>query len=105
MVKPFADFISDQLKGQEKLFQLKNKQYGTKDPLANFKNGAALSFGSTENKYLFEEAKNYCKKHIAHVFGKDQTINEPGINESLKDISLYSLILLYIWQCEQEKTS
>lgn len=51
---------------------------------------------------MYEEAKAYARKHIAHVYAHD--IDGVKVDESLKDIALYSLIELYMIKAwEQEK--
>lgn len=79
-----------------KLFKEKNKQYGDKDPLANFRNGAMLQYGDDSREHMYETAKIYCLKHVAHVFGAGQTINEEKISESLGDIAVYCIIMQYM---------
>ena len=53
---------------------------------------------------MYEEAKAYARKHIAHVYAHD--INGVKVDESLKDIALYSLIELYMvkqWEAEKHE--
>ena len=45
---------------------------------------------------MYEESKAYCRKHIAHVYGKGQDINIDKLMESLGDIVVYSLIQMYM---------
>ena len=42
------------------LFKAKNKQYGDKDQLANFRNGAMLQYGDDSWEHMYETAKSYC---------------------------------------------
>ena len=65
------------------LFREKNKQYGDKDQLANFRNGAMLQYGDDSWEHMYETAKSYCLKHVAHVFGAGQTIKEEKIKQML----------------------
>lgn len=78
------------------LFKEKNKQYGDKDQLANFRNGAMLQYGDDSWEHMYETAKSYCLKHVAHVFGAGQTINDEKITESLGDIAVYCIIMQHM---------
>lgn len=94
--KPELDFVNfvtsmfDELKAQ---FIEKHKQYGDQDPLANFKRGAAIKYGGTDMNALYKMAQDYELKHIAHVFGHD--VGGVKVDESLRDIAIYSIIQLY----------
>ena len=77
----FTDSCSNKFRELANLFKEKNKQYGDKDPLANFRNGAMLQYGDDSREHMYETAKSYCLKHVAHVFGAGQTINEEKISE------------------------
>lgn len=86
------------------LFYEKNEQYGDKDPLANFRNGALLMRGNDDWPSMYEAAKGYAMKHVAHVFGKGQTISEDKLAESLGDIAVYCVIMQYmVEQWKKEK--
>lgn len=79
----------------------KNAQYGdagdgSHDNLANFRAGANLKYGDSSYVEMFEESKNYCRKHIAHVYGPKQDIAAKNLKESLGDIIVYSLIQMYM---------
>lgn len=100
----FKEFVFRQLKELGELFKAKNEQYSNGDALANFSTGAALRTGgiiygeetAELNKLvlMFEEAKAYQRKHIAFV--TNSCVSTPKIEESLKDIAIYSLIQLYM---------
>lgn len=92
----FTDSCSDKFNELARLFKEKNKQYGDKDPLANFRNGAMLQYGDDSWEHMYETAKSYCLKHVAHVFANSQTINEEKISESLGDIAVYCIIMQYM---------
>ncbi|HAM93227.1 MAG TPA: hypothetical protein DCQ00_06985 [Phascolarctobacterium succinatutens] len=92
----FTDSCSNKFRELANLFKEKNKQYGDKDPLANFRNGAMLQYGDDSREHMYETAKSYCLKHVAHVFGAGQTINEEKISESLGDIAVYCIIMQYM---------
>lgn len=64
------------------LFKEKNKQYGDKDQLANFRNGAMLQYGDDSWEHMYETAKSYCLKHVANIFGAGQTINSEKTKEN-----------------------
>ena len=56
------------------LFREKNKQYGDKDQLANFRNGAMLQYGDDSWEHMYETAKSYCLKHVAHFSAPDKQL-------------------------------
>lgn len=105
------DYIEAKMDELKALMHKKNEQYSSKnkpfdteeynDDLANFRAGAFLSHGSDSCYFLFEEAKDYCRKHIAHVYGPRQDADAEKIMESLGDIVIYSLIQMYL--VEQRK--
>ena len=64
--------------------------------MGNFRSGAMLARGNDSWSDMYETAKGYCLKHIAHVFGKTQTIDDGKLDESLRDIAVYSIIMLYM---------
>ena len=83
------------------LMENKNAQYGdgqngAHDNLANFRAGANLKYGYSDYPSMFEESKNFCRKHIAHVYGPNQGINVEKLKESLGDIIVYSFIQMYM---------
>ena len=83
------------------LFWEKHEQYGDKDPLANFRNGALLMYGNDSWSSMYEAAKGYAMKHVAHAFGRGQTVDEEKLAESLGDIAVYCVIMQYM--VEQRK--
>lgn len=95
----FSEFVLEKLQELAELFKKKNDQYGEHDPLANFRAGASLH-GKADYAAMFEEAKGYCRKHIAQVYGPKQTIDTPKVEESLQDIAVYSVIMLYMHKME-----
>lgn len=99
----FIQFVCGTFDELKELFLKKNTQYGggsSCDPLQNFELGAAMHRGSifldNDDKYkrMYEEAKAYERKHVAHVMGND--INAAKVEESLKDIAVYSVIELFM---------
>ena len=100
MIKTNLDLITfadDTFKELVSKFVEKNKQYAGKvEPLANFTNGAKLRYGDDAIWSQYETAKGYALKHIAHVYGEGSNIDTPKLNESLVDIAIYSVIMLYM---------
>lgn len=98
----FINFVRSTFDELEELFLKKNMQYGggsSYNPLQNFELGAMMHRSIPLNdgeKYMcmYEEAKAYERKHVAHVMGND--INAPEVEESLKDIAVYSVIELFM---------
>ena len=72
------------------LFKQKNEQYGTEDPFANFRAGAALSMQNVNYPGMYKTLQEYMLKHIAHVYNND--IDGMKVRESLGDIVVYSII-------------
>lgn len=92
--------IFDKLK---ETFVKKNKQYATSDPLANFRTGALLKYHKAGYPEMYEEAKDYQRKHIAHI--QNNTINGPKVEESLADNAIYSIIELYMWRKQHDQNN
>ena len=100
----FVDFIYNKFEELKVLFINKHKQYGTYNPLANFYTAAMMNNADTggvapENKIaliakMYEEAKNFQRKHIAHI--QNNRIYGAKVAESLQDIAVYSVIMLYM---------
>ena len=97
----FIKFVCSTFDELKELFLKKNTQYGggsSYDPLQNFELGAAMQRGALnhDDKYkrMYDEAKAYERKHVAHVMGND--INASKAEESLKDIAVYSVIELFM---------
>lgn len=90
----FVAFVCKQLDELKEQFWEKHKQYSNSDPLANFRRGAMLNGRGNNYAAMYEEAKAYAAKHIAHVYAHD--IDGVKVDESLKDIAIYSLIELYM---------
>lgn len=91
----FVGFVCKTLNELKEQFIAKQQQYKTNtDPLANFRKGAALKEGNCCMPAMYECAKDYALKHVAHVYGHD--INGEKVDESLKDIAIYSVIELYM---------
>lgn len=98
----FISFVCDTLDDAKKLFMRKNEQYATQgDALANFRTGALLRYRCDDIKYLYETAKDYEGKHIAQVY--DNGIDGDKVDESLKDIIIYSAIELYMIKCNKRQ--
>lgn len=100
-MKPFAQYVLETFDELKELFIQKHKQYGDHDPLANFRNGALLKFHEDSAMCMYQIAKDYELKHIAHVYGHDAMDNK--VDESLKDIAVYSIIELYLNELAKEE--
>lgn len=96
----FTNFVVNEFGALAELFDKKQKQYGTNDPLANFRTGALMNVGNDSWQAMYDEAKSYQRKHVAHIENCD--INGPKVDESLKDIAVYAVIMLYMHKKEQE---
>ena len=91
----FVSFVCKTLNELKEQFIEKQRQYKTNaDPLSNVRKGAALKSGQADMAGMYECAKDYALKHVAHVYGHD--INGNKVEESLKDIAIYSVIELYM---------
>lgn len=100
----FIQFVCSTFNELKELFLKKNTQYGggtSYEPLQNFALGASMHRGSCLSldhrdryRHMYEEAKGYERKHVAHVMGND--INAAKVEESLKDIAVYSVIELFM---------
>ena len=77
----------------DELFERKNIQYreGT-DDLANFTKGALLRYNIATMQTRYEALKDYCEKHIAHVY--NQPLGGIKVDESLMDIAVYMILAL-----------
>ena len=94
-----SDFVDECLKefaALAELFERKNSQYGVNSPLANFRNASLMACGDADWPYMFKVAKSYCLKHVAHLFGAGQNIDDDKLDESLGDIAVYCIIMLYM---------
>lgn len=56
-----------------------------------------LRYGGDELPFMYEVALNYEGKHVAHVYNNGISGNK--VDESLKDIAIYSIIELYLIKC------
>ena len=95
-------FVCKTLNELKEQFIEKQRQYKTNaDPLSNFRKGAALKSGQADMAGMYECAKDYALKHVAHVYGHD--INGNKVEESLKDIAIYSVIELYMVEKQKQE--
>ena len=97
----FTVFICEQLDELKTQFLEKHKQYSNGDPLANFRVGALLNGRGDNYAAMYEEAKAYAAKHIAHVYAHD--IDGVKVDESLKDIAIYSVIALFLVEASKQE--
>lgn len=100
----FVDYVCNKLDEVKELFQRKNQQYsvGT-DPLANFRAGALLRAGNDSYAEMYEEAKNYRRKHVVHI-ERNGIAADKG-DESLDDTIVYSAIMTYMRHCHEQEVA
>lgn len=98
--REFTSFIDDELNRVGNLFDEKHQQYSTSlDPLANFRTGAMLEHHDDSYDMMYEVAKGYLNKHIAFIY--DHRIVDKT-EESLRDMVVYGLIMLYMTKKHKE---
>ena len=98
--KEFISFINDELTRVGDLFAEKQQQYSAgADPLSNFRTGALLEHRDGSYEKMYEVAKGYLNKHIAFLY--DHGIVDKT-EESLRDMVVYGLIMLYMVKKNQE---
>lgn len=96
----FTSFIDDELERVADLFAEKQQQYSTgADTLSNFRTGALLEHRDGSYEKMYEVAKGYLNKHIAFLY--DHGIVDKT-EESLRDMVVYGLIMLYMVKKNQE---
>lgn len=90
----FEAFMAETFDRMKELFLQKNAQYSTDDPLANFRTAALMH--SKEGTYtaMYEEAKNFMRKHIAHI--ENNGIGGHKVAESLGDVMVYCGIMSFM---------
>lgn len=98
----FTHFICNKLDELKELFKRKNQQYSVgADPLANFRAGALLRAGNDSYAEMYEEAKNYRRKHVVHI-ERNGIAADKG-DESLDDTIVYSAIMAYMRYCYEQE--
>lgn len=98
--KEFISFINDELERVGNLFAEKQQQYSAgADPLSNFRTGAMLEHRDGSYEKMYEVAKGYLNKHISFLY--DHGIVDKT-EESLRDMVVYGLIMLYMVKKNQE---
>lgn len=98
--REFTSFIDDELERVGNLFAEKQQQYSAgADPLSNFRTGALLEHHDGGYDMMYEVAKGYLNKHIAFLY--DHGIVDKT-EESLRDMVVYGLIMLYMVKKNQE---
>lgn len=96
----FTSFIDDELERVADLFAEKQQQYSTgADPLSNFRTGALLEHRDGSYEKMYEVAKGYLNKHIAFIYDHG-IVNKT--EESLRDMVVYGLIMLYMVKKHKE---
>lgn len=98
--REFISFIDDELNRVGNLFDEKHEQYSAgADPLSNFRTGALLEHRDDSYEKMYEVAKGYLNKHIAFLY--DHGIADKT-EESLRDMVVYGLIMLYMVKKHKE---
>ena len=98
--REFISFINDELTRVGNLFEEKQQQYSAgADPLSNFRTGALLEHRDGSYEKMYEVAKGYLNKHIAFLY--DHGIADKT-EESLRDMVVYGLIMLYMVKKHKE---
>lgn len=96
----FTSFIDDELESVGDLFTEKQQQYSAgADPLSNFRTGALLKYHDGGYDMMYDVAKGYLNKHIAFLY--DHGIADKT-EESLRDMVVYGLIMLYMVKKHKE---
>lgn len=96
----FTSFIDDELERVADLFAEKQQQYSTDaDPLSNFRTGALLEHHDGGYDMMYDVVKGYLNKHIAFLY--DHGIADKT-EESLRDMVVYGLIMLYMVKKHKE---
>lgn len=98
----FIGFVCNKLDKVKELFCRKNQQYSVgADSLANFRTGALLRAGNDSYAEMYEEAKDYQRKHVVHI--ERNGIDADKGDESLDDIIVYSAIMAYMRYCHEQE--
>lgn len=98
----FSDFVIEQFGRLQNKFRQKHSQYkgSDADELANFRAGALLKYGKADMAHMYETAKDYCRKHVAYI--ETHGIDGKTVEDSLGDIAVYAMIMLYMRKCSQQ---
>ena len=97
----FVSFVVNTFEELKEVFLVKHDQYASVDPLANFRT-ASLMVSHHDGWFdLYEAAKGMVNKHIAHM--ENCSVGGPKLDESLKDIAVYVVIMLYMRARYQEE--
>lgn len=95
--KEYIEIVLGTLQELQEQFKTKNAQYGADDdPLIIFRTGTQMDGHPGNYPWMFKESFGYERKHLAHVAAHG--INGDKVDESLKDIIIYSAIQLYMWR-------
>ena len=100
----FKDFVLSKFDELKTKFKLKNEQYqgSNADQLANFRIGARIKYGDASYENMYECAKDYVRKHIAYI--ESHNIMGKTVQDSLKDIATYAVIMLYMRRCAEQQS-
>lgn len=100
----FTTFVMDKFQELANKFRKKHDQYKSevlRDELANFRVGANLKYGRDGTSEMYETAKDYVRKHIAYL--ETHGIEGLTVEDSLEDIAIYAVIMLYMRHCYDEQ--
>lgn len=97
----YIKFVTETFDELKEQFIKKNAQYGDADPLQNFRRGAQLRYNNDNYNCMYKAALDYEGKHIAHIYNNDASGDK--VDESLKDIAIYSVIELYLHKKANQK--
>lgn len=100
-MKDFREFVLDTFSELAEQFERKNRQYGDIDAIGDFRTGALTEYKNDSPNSMYKVAKHYALKHIAHVYGHDAFGDK--VDESLKDIAIYSVIELYFHELAKQE--
>ena len=96
----YIKFVCDTFEKLKLQFIEKHEQYSTDNPLADFDTWARAYYKSEGYAAKFTTALHFVGKHIAHVI--NHGINGNKVDESLKDIAIYMVIMLYMLEKHKE---
>lgn len=99
----YIEFVTNKFDRMKELFIKKNEQYSTNDPLANFRTAALMHRGEDSYAAMYEEAKNFMRKHLAHI--ENNGIGGHKVAESLDNVMVYANIMMYMIAAEAKEKS
>lgn len=98
----YVSFVVKKFQELAEKFKAKNEWYkGRKDTLINFSRGACIKYGTSGMPQMYETAKDYARKHLAYI--ETHGIVGDGIEDSLGDIAVYAIIMMYMHKVNQRQ--